>query len=109
MIEKNKKPFFILNKFLKKYIKNIFSTIHILPFFPSSSDGGFSVINFFKVDKKHGSWKDIQKLSSKYKVMVDIVLNHGSRKSKWFKNFQIIKGKEITFILSLNKRINTSK
>ena len=60
------------------------------------------------MDKKHGSWKDIQKLSSKYKVMVDIVLNHGSRKSKWFKNFQRNKGVGNNFYISLNKRINTS-
>ena len=47
IIENNKSSFFVLNKFLKNYIKNVFSTIHILPFFPSSSDGGFSVIDFF--------------------------------------------------------------
>ena len=38
--------------------------------------------------------------------MVDIVLNHGSRKSKWFKNFQIIKEKAKIFIFSLNKKYN---
>ena len=47
LLKNNKSSFFVLNKFLKNYIKNIFSTIHILPFFPSSSDGGFSVIDFF--------------------------------------------------------------
>ena len=108
IIENNKSSFFVLNKFLKNYIKNIFSTIHILPFFPSSSDGGFSVIDFFLVDKKHGHWNDIKKISADYKVMVDVVLNHGSRKSKWFKNFLNNKGEGKNFFLSFDKNINVS-
>ncbi|MBV69389.1 MAG: alpha-amylase [Pelagibacterales bacterium] len=108
IIENNKSSFFVLNKFLKKYIKNIFSTIHILPFFPSSSDGGFSVIDFFLVDKKHGSWNDIKKMSADYKIMVDVVLNHGSKKSKWFKNFLNNKGEGKNFYLNFDKNINVS-
>ncbi len=108
IIEKNKKSFFVLNKFLKKYIGKTFNTVHILPFFPSSSDGGFSVIDFFKVEKKHGSWKDIKKISKNYKVMIDVVLNHGSKKSKWFKNFLINSGEGKNFYYSLNKNINVS-
>ena len=108
IIENKKSSFFVLNKFLKNYIKNIFSTIHILPFFPSSSDGGFSVIDFFLVDKKHGSWNDIKKMSANYKIMVDVVLNHGSKKSKWFKNFLNNKGEGKNFYLSFDKNINVS-
>ena len=96
--EKNNKPFLILRKFLKNYIKNSFSIIHILPFFPSSSDGGFSVIDYFKIDQRNGSWTDISNLSKNYKIMADVVLNHGSRKSKWFKNFINDKGRAKIFI-----------
>ena len=106
IIEKNKKSFSVLNKFLNNYIKQTFSIIHILPFYPSSSDGGFSVIDYFKTDSKYGSWRDINKLSKNYKVMVDIVLNHGSRKSKWFKNFINDEGEGKNFYFYLNKYHN---
>ena len=104
--QKNNKPFLILRKFLKNYIKNSFSTIHILPFFPSSSDGGFSIIDYFKIDQRNGSWNDIRALSKNYKIMADVVLNHGSRKSKWFNNFLNSKGEGKDFYFYLNKNHN---
>ena len=54
IVEKKKRSFSVLEKFLKKYIKKTFSIVHILPFYPASSDGGFSVIDFFKTDERHG-------------------------------------------------------
>ena len=51
---------------------------------------------------------DIKKLSDNYKVMVDVVLNHGSTKSKWFKNFQRNKGEGKDFYFYINKSINVS-
>ena len=103
IVKKNKKSFSVLNQFLKNYIKKSFSIIHILPFYPSSSDGGFSVKDFFKVDKQHGMWSDISKISKDYKIMVDIVINHGSRDSKWFRNFLKNKGEGKDFYLYLDK------
>ena len=103
IVNKNKKSFSVLSQFLKNYIKKSFSIIHILPFYPSSSDGGFSVKDFFKVDNKHGNWSDISKISRDYKIMVDIVLNHGSRDSKWFRNFIKNKGEGKDFYLYLDK------
>ena len=97
IIDKKEKSFFTLNKFLDNYIKQSFSIIHILPFYPSSSDGGFSVKDFFKVDNQHGMWSDISQLSKNYKIMVDIVINHGSRDSKWFRNFLKNKGEGFSF------------
>ena len=68
IVSSNKKSFSVLSQFLKKYIKKSFSIIHILPFYPSSSDGGFSVKDFFKVDNQHGMWSDISQLSKNYKI-----------------------------------------
>lgn len=82
----NDSPLLVLNQFLQKYIDSI-DSIHILPFMPSSSDGGFSVIDYYKIDEKFGDWKDLNLISKNKNIMIDIVLNHASRNSKWFANF----------------------
>ncbi len=73
--------------FLRKYLKSIVTGVHILPFFPSSSDGGFAVIDYKKVDPKFGDWQDIRRIARDYHLMVDLVLNHVSSQSKWFQKF----------------------
>ena len=80
-------PLSTLCNFADKYFKGIFSTIHILPFSPFSSDDGFSVIDFYSVNPELGSWKDIKKLSTGFKLMFDLVLNHISSKSSWFNKY----------------------
>ena len=82
----NDSPLLVLNQFLQKYIDSI-DSIHILPFMPSSSDSGFSVIDYYKIDEKFGNWKDLNLISKNKNIMIDIVLNHASRNSKWFANF----------------------
>ena len=64
--------------------KRAINTLHILPFFPYSSDRGFSVTDFRNVDPKLGSWQDIAKIGDSYKLMFDAVCNHTSSKSKAF-------------------------
>jgi len=80
-------PLSTLCNFADKYFKGIFSTIHILPFSPFSSDDGFSVIDFYSVNPELGSWKDIKKLSIGFKLMFDLVLNHISAESSWFHKY----------------------
>ena len=104
---KKKKPLIVLNDFLKNFIKNSINIVHILPYYPSSSDGGFAVTDFFKVDSKYGKWSDIKKISKSYKIMSDVVLNHASSKSIWFKNFLKGKGKGKDYFLYYDKDINT--
>ena len=82
----NDSPLLVLNQFLQKYIDSI-DSIHILPFMPSSSDSGFSVIDYYKIDEKLGNWEDLNLISKNKNIMIDIVLNHASRNSKWFTNF----------------------
>jgi len=83
----NELPLQTLGRFAGGYLKNVFSTIHILPFFPYSSDDGFSVTDFLCVDPLLGSWEDIKKLGSDFRLMFDLVINHISAKSKWFKKY----------------------
>ena len=77
-----------------------------MPFYPSSSDGGFAVTDFFNIDSKYGSWSDLKKISNDYKIMSDIVLNHASAQSKWFHNFLNNKGEGKDFFLQYNKDID---
>tara|TARA_B000000609_G_scaffold135620_1_gene111362 strand:+ start:2464 stop:4209 length:1746 start_codon:yes stop_codon:yes gene_type:complete len=81
-----------LKSFHKDYFDNVFDCVHILPFFPSSGDGGFSVMDHGEVDKKYGDWKDIKLYSKNKNIMADIVINHSSSKGIWFQNF--LKGQE---------------
>lgn len=80
-------PLSVLTEFLLKYCGSAFNTIHILPFFPYSSDDGFSVIDYKKVNSQYGNWEDIEKLSIHYHLMFDAVINHISQKSDWFQGF----------------------
>ncbi len=85
--KKGEPPLKTLYQFAMSQFKNVFSTVHILPFFPFSSDDGFSVIDFFAVNPELGDWKDIQRLGSEFHLMFDLVLNHVSTKSTWFQNY----------------------
>ncbi|HBN26302.1 MAG TPA: sugar phosphorylase [Desulfobacteraceae bacterium] len=80
-------PLNTLSKFADKYFAKVFSAIHILPFYPFSSDDGFSVIDFLKVDPNLGTWDDVADLNKKFDLMFDLVLNHISAKSPWFDKY----------------------
>ena len=79
-------PLKSLKDFLDDHIEGI-NSIHILPFMPSSSDYGFSVIDYYSIDPKNGSWKELRDISNSFNLMMDIVLNHSSIQSVWFNNY----------------------
>ncbi|MEX0660893.1 MAG: sugar phosphorylase [Balneolaceae bacterium] len=76
-----------LQQFLNEHVKYWISTIHILPFYPSSSDDGFSVVDYMKVNASLGGWDNIEELSRDFRLMGDLVMNHTSRHSSWFKSY----------------------
>ena len=80
-------PLATLHNFVDTYNLGAINTLHILPFFPYSSDRGFSVVNFKAVDRRLGSWVDILNMAANYDLMFDGVLNHCSSKSRMFKEF----------------------
>ncbi len=84
---KNQKPLVTLELLCKTYLKGVFNTLHILPFFPYSSDRGFAVMDFEEVDPHLGSWDDILNLREDFRLMFDGVFNHVSSKSSWFQEF----------------------
>jgi sucrose 6(F)-phosphate phosphorylase len=70
-------------------LRDLFGGIHILPPFPSSADRGFASTTYFEIEPAFGSWGDIQQLSQKYDVMLDLMVNHISRKSIYFRHFML--------------------
>ncbi|MCP3966158.1 MAG: sugar phosphorylase [Lentisphaerae bacterium] len=82
-----KTPLETLSVFLKEYAEGIIDTVHILPFFPYSSDDGFSVEDYRKVNPDFGYWKDVEKLGKDFNLAFDTVFNHISVESEWFKGF----------------------
>ena len=103
----NQKNLITLNSFLKKYCKE-FSYIHILPFFPFSSDDGFAVEDYKKIKIEHGSWKDLKKITKTFDIMVDLVINHCSSNNKLFKNFLDDKNPGKDFFINSEKKFPKS-
>ena len=50
-----------------------------------------------------------KKINKEYKIMADLVVNHGSSKSKWFENFLKQSGKGKDFFFSVTNLFDTSK
>jgi len=73
-----------LFSFLNEYVRDIINTVHILPFYPHSSDDGFSIVNYKGVCPLKGSWKDIENINKNHRIMFDGVINHMSQLSRWF-------------------------
>ena len=73
-----------LFSFLNEYVRDIINTVHILPFYPHSSDDGFSIVNYKGVCPLKGSWKDIENIRKNHRIMFDGVINHMSQLSRWF-------------------------
>jgi len=84
----DEKPLQTLHRFLGEHLGDMLSAVHILPFFPWSSDDGFAVINFAAVNEALGDWSDIQAIAEDYRLMADLVINHCSSRSLWFENFK---------------------
>lgn len=80
-------PLSVLHDFVNAYDLGAINTLHLLPFFPYSSDRGFAVVDFEQVDPKLGSWKDIRDKKRRYDLMFDAVLNHVSSRSELFREF----------------------
>lgn len=87
ILSKERTPLQTLADFAEVFFHGIITTLHILPFYPYSSDRGFSVISYEEVDPRLGTWDEIADLATTFKLMFDGVLNHISSKNRWFQNF----------------------
>jgi len=87
LIKEGEAPLTTLHEFANQYLKGIISNIHFLPFFPYSSDDGFSVMDFFAINPELGTWKEVAAIGQNFELMFDYVVNHFSSKSQWFQNY----------------------
>ncbi|WP_426349920.1 sucrose phosphorylase [Alloiococcus sp. CFN-8] len=83
-----------LNKVLTQHFLDTFSGgIHILPPFPSSGDRGFAPLTYFEIEPSFGNWEDIKAIGENFDVLLDLMVNHISRRSEYFQDF-LKKGRE---------------
>ena len=104
-----KKTISLFKTFFQKKLKKYFNTIHFLPFYPSSSDSGFSVKDHYKIENKLGNWSDIKKISKSNDIMADMVINHSSARGLWFRNFLKNKKPGKNYFLTVDSKFDTSK
>lgn len=87
LLEDDELPLRTLKSFLDEHLSGIISGVHILPFFPYSSDDGFAVMDYDVVRPDLGGWDDICAIGQDFQLMSDLVINHASAKGKWFHGF----------------------
>ncbi len=80
-------PLQTLHGFAREYLQDTISAVHFLPFFPWSSDDGFSVRDFMTIDPQLGDWDDVARFGRDFDLMFDYVVNHVSAQSQWFRNY----------------------
>ena len=88
IVDGDETPLHTLHRLLNDYLQDTISGVHILPFFPYSSDDGFAVMDYLAVNPSVGEWGDIAAIGKDYRLMSDVVLNHASSRSRWFDNFK---------------------
>ena len=85
--EPDRSPLQTLADFAAQHLRGVVSGVHLLPFYPWSSDDGFSVKDFFAADPAFGTWDDLARLRPHFNLMFDAVFNHMSAQSEWFQGF----------------------
>ena len=88
ILDGTSKPLKVLHKFCETWLGSSVTWLHVLPFFPWTSDDGFSVLDYSSVNQALGDWNDISDIATDYRLMADLVLNHCSSRSAWFENFK---------------------
>lgn len=73
---------------LEEHFVDAIGGVHLLPFFPSTGDRGFAPVDYDEVDSAFGDWEDVKRLGEKYYLMFDFMINHISRQSKYYKDYQ---------------------
>lgn len=81
------KPLDLLRDFLHENLHDTVNGVHILPFFPFTSDDGFAVSDYRAVNPVLGDWPDISRIAGEFNLMSDLVLNHVSSQSQWFNDY----------------------
>lgn len=81
-------PLAVLAEFLENHLQDTITGVHVLPFFPFTSDDGFAIKDYTAVNEELGDWQDIKRIGEHFNLMVDLVINHVSSEHPWVKQFQ---------------------
>ena len=103
------KPLSVLAEFAEEKLSEAVSGIHVLPFFPYSSDDGFSIIDYYRVDPALGDWDDVERLGRHFKLMSDLVLGHCSVQNEWFRKFLAGDPEYRNFFIALDPETDLSE
>ena len=78
-----------LRHILEGPLDGAFGGVHVLPFFHpiDGADAGFDPIDHTQVDARLGTWEDVAALAERTEVMADVIVNHVSRHSPQFQDF----------------------
>lgn len=76
-----------IGRLLRGPLAGCFTGVHVLPPFPSSGDRGFAPIDYRRIEPRFGSWEDIADLGRDHDVLLDLMVNHISRRSDQFTDF----------------------
>ena len=87
LLKAGESPMATLHDFADDHLKGTISAIHFLPFFPFSSDDGFSVMDFYMINPDLGDWGDVDRYTGDFDLMFDYVVNHFSSKGPWFQDY----------------------
>lgn len=87
VLDVHRNPLDTFAEFVRENLKDVFTAVHLLPFYPSTSDDGFAVMDYTTLDPQIGDWTDISNLEEHFQVMFDAVINHVSSKHPWFQSF----------------------
>ncbi|MEL6268271.1 MAG: sugar phosphorylase [Chloroflexota bacterium] len=80
-------PLAVMQRFLKERVHPTINSVHFLPFYPWTSDDGFSVVDYYRVDDALGDWEHIRSMTGDFRLMFDAVFNHISSQSEWFQKY----------------------
>ncbi|HOW66978.1 MAG TPA: sugar phosphorylase, partial [Verrucomicrobiota bacterium] len=102
-------PLRALARFCERHLGDRISGVHLLPFYPSSSDDGFSVQDYLAVDPAFGAWNDVAELGARFDLMMDGVFNHVSAQGAWFRGFLAGEPRYRDFFITVENHPDLSK
>ncbi len=101
-------PLRTLHRFLHETVGDRISFVHLLPFYPSTSDDGFAVTDFRAVRPDLGEWEDVRRLAEEYRLVFDAVINHVSASSDYMKGYCEGRPERADFFIALDPKTDTS-
>lgn len=101
-------PLSTLRRFLEQHVGDAISAVHLLPLFPYSSDDGFAVIDYRQIDPALGDWPQVDALAEDYRLMLDLVINHVSSQSRWFRAYTNGMAPERHYFIEVDPKTNLS-